>query len=1411
MKQINNSKPGILIVGEVNPNRLAMIGILEGDYRVIAATTGEKALELANHFPAPDLVLLDSEMPDSGMVLHQLKNNLLTTGIPVILVNAHFDSADEEQAVGIKMGAADIFHQSIQPDLLKQRIAVQLELHRQRTEASISDNQQKLLKIDRPLLLWMADAPEALQGLVAGLKPEYRIRLVRNSLQALDMVQGQNPPDLILLDIVLPERVGYEVCRQIKATAVGAQIPVILVSQMDIVTEKSLGFSSGAADYITKPFDMAEVRVRVRTHLDMTRYRQHFKQLLDMRTNALRHLEAIVNRSPVVAITRQNVPDWPITYVSENIAAWGYRANNLLAGKLKYIDLIHPDDQERIGIQVNQCICQGPDEFRQEYRLMHGNGQWLWLEDFTRLTRNEDGEVVLIDGLLNDITKRVEAEQSLREREAQLRIMGDNLPDGYIYRYKIEQNSRSSLQYISAGVEKLHGFTAAQLCADIRPLFAQMAPESLQEYLSAEAECLKELKIFKGTLLFNLPDGTERWLTLQSSPQKQPDGSVIWDGVGIDVTQRIQDEQRLVLLAKRSQALLKLPQKSETLTETEFMQHGQELAEDFTGSLIAFIHFVNEDQESIELVTWSRRTLEHFCHASYEKHYPISQAGIWADALRTRKPVIFNDYANYPAKRGLPEGHSELRRLISIPVIENGKVVMLTGVGNKATDYNELDVETVQLISNDIWRIVQRRRIEQKAARFSHVLERSTNEIYIFDSKTLGFVDVNQGAQSNLGYSIQELEQMTPLDIKTELSTEEFNALLDPLRSGMKQRSEYTTVHRRKDGSVYPVEVHVEITDDQPPLFVAIVNDLTKTRQMQERITQLSRYDSVTGLPNQFFFEDLLSLAISEAEHEGYQIVVMCLDIVNFHRVDDSYGFKIGDQTLKVIASRLVKTAGTEGIVTRMSKDNFNLVHPRINDVLEAKQLAENLQARVLEPVILGQHEIHLEAKIGISFYPSDGLLAHELVQRAGIALTEAKNDKLSNLRFFEREMNELLLSKIALTNDIRHAIEREEFELYYQPQVELTSGALIGLEALVRWNHPVLGFLPPAKFIELAEESGLIVPLGDWILKRAILQAKEWLDAGLTDNTFTVAINASAMQMQTGNLVDLMKKLLDETGLAAQCVDLELTESLLMSDVSETQNLLKRLKDMGVQLSIDDFGTGYSSLSYLKQFSVDKLKIDKSFIDHVTSDPNDAVIVQATIAMAHSIGLTVVAEGVETQAQASYLRTLHCDQIQGYYFSRPLPAAEIWQLLQSSPKLNLPFAEQKPTVLLVDDEPNILSALRRVLRRDGYEILTAQSGEEALEIMAHHRVMVILSDQRMPNMTGTEFLSRVKVLHPRTVRIILSGYADLDSITEAINKGEIYKFRTKPWDDEELRNDVREAFIHFETLERRKSEQPIR
>ena len=297
-------------------------------------------------------------------------------------------------------------------------------------------------------------------------------------------------------------------------------------------------------------------------------------------------------------------------------------------------------------------------------------------------------------------------------------------------------------------------------------------------------------------------------------------------------------KQNSYQLTRCAEALLQLPTAADQFDEAAFLQYGMELTESLTDSQISFIHFVNDNEETIELITWSRRTLEQYCHAAFDKHYPVCKAGIWADALRKHQPVIFNDYASYPNKLGLPEGHSELARLISVPVIENGKVVMLTGVGNKKTDYTEMDVETVQLLSNNIWYIAKQRRTQKKLTQFSCALEQSLNEIYIFDSETLRFVDVNHGAQSNLGYAIEELQQMTPLDIKPEFTAESFAGLIAPLRLKTMHQLKFLTQHRRKDGSAYPVEVHLEMTNDVPPFFVAVTMDITERKKMEAEILE---------------------------------------------------------------------------------------------------------------------------------------------------------------------------------------------------------------------------------------------------------------------------------------------------------------------------------------------------------------------------------------------------------------------------------------------------------------------------------------------------------------------------------------------------------------------------------------------
>lgn len=408
--------------------------------------------------------------------------------------------------------------------------------------------------------------------------------------------------------------------------------------------------------------------------------------------------------------------------------------------------------------------------------------------------------------------------------------------------------------------------------------------------------------------------------------------------------------------------------------------------------------------------------------------------------------------------------------------------------------------------------------------------------------------------------------------------------------------------------------------------------------------------------------------------------------------------------------------------------------------------------------------------------------------------------------------MKELPVKSLTRNDGLLLALARGEFEVFYQPKVSCLSGAIVGVEALVRWRHPDCGLIAPAEFIPLLERLNLIEPLGTWVLTEACAQAGRWQAAGLEPPV--VAVNLSARQFQSGKLVEWVLQALSASAIAPDRLELELTESLLMRHVDDVVHTLEQLHSHGVRLSVDDFGTGYSSLAYLKQFPLDAVKIDRSFIRDITADPNDAAITRAIITMAHQLKLKVIAEGVETEGQLKLLVANQCDEIQGYYFSRPVPAGEMETMLREKRCLAqelLSSRQRQRTILIVDDEQPIINSLCRLLRQDGYGIFSATNAFEGLEILARNEVDVVLSDQRMPGMTGVEFLRRVKSIHPDTVRMVLSGYADLQSVTDAINEGAIYKYITKPWDRERLRSLVQEAFRQKErTDESREGESEL-
>jgi len=400
-------------------------------------------------------------------------------------------------------------------------------------------------------------------------------------------------------------------------------------------------------------------------------------------------------------------------------------------------------------------------------------------------------------------------------------------------------------------------------------------------------------------------------------------------------------------------------------------------------------------------------------------------------------------------------------------------------------------------------------------------------------------------------------------------------------------------------------------------------------------------------------------------------------------------------------------------------------------------------------------------------------------------------------LRFFSHDLTVRARERLVLEADLRHALQNHELRLYYQPQINLASGQVVGIEALVRWQHPQRGVVSPAEFIPLAETSGLIVELGEWVLKAACRQIKGWADQRLTGAH--TSVNVSAVQLSRSNLLEAVQHALQESGIPPDMLELEITESFMMADLPGAMKTLAEIRKLGVRLAIDDFGTGYSSLSHLQQLNVDKLKIDISFIRDMTSNSGKAAIVQAIIALGHGLGLHIVAEGVEEEGQAHYLRDLQCDSLQGYLVSKPIPGEEMTKFLTRY--LAAPVAtsdEGGQTLLVVDDENNMLSALKRLLRSENYRILTASSGDEALAVLASHPVGVIVTDQLMPGMRGAELLERVRLIYPNITRILLSGHTGVDNLAEAVNRGEIFRFLSKPWDDEELLETIHVAFQHY-------------
>jgi len=547
-------------------------------------------------------------------------------------------------------------------------------------------------------------------------------------------------------------------------------------------------------------------------------------------------------------------------------------------------------------------------------------------------------------------------------------------------------------------------------------------------------------------------------------------------------------------------------------------------------------------------------------------------------------------------------------------------------------------------------------------ANLQHILDDTTNEIYIFDAKFYHIINLNRRASRNLGYNNLEITPKTLFDVVSNISRKNFEKLVKPLRSGNTEEADFIGQHRRKDGSSYPVEIRFKLLKTEaPPVFVGIAQDISKMNELINENKNLTCYDSLTGLPNRELVSEYLNTKLLEANKVDKSVAVLLMDLDDFKIVNDSLGHTAGDAMLQAVAERLKQESSLNYLLGRFGGDEFIIILSEINFDVQAAETASGLLKLFKEPFQFNGQKLYVSLSIGISHYPLDGDDGETLIRHADTAMYIAKDDGKNTCCHYNSEMEIQAKYKLILEGDLRKALEQNEFVLYYQPKLALDSETIIGFEALVRWNHPRRGLVPPLEFIPLAEKTRLIIPLGEWVLRTACQQIKTWRDQGFSiQNT---AVNLCAHQFSQSNLVSMIGNIIEETGIQAKYLELEITESVLMDNAEMAAHQLRQLNEMGIKISIDDFGTGYSSLSYLNIFPLNNLKIDRAFVKDITST-KDATLARAIVTLAKTLNLNTIAEGVETEIQKEVLRSIGCDMIQGYLLSKPVPAEEATKFL---------------------------------------------------------------------------------------------------------------------------------------------------
>ena len=1080
-------------------------------------------------------------------------------------------------------------------------------------------------------------------------------------------------PDIILADYQLPDFDGLAALEITQKSC--PDTPYIFVTGSIGEELAAESIKRGASDWVTKD-RLNRLPGTILNALKEKELRaQHREAMAALRDQALFHA-AMLDSIPVSVFYK----DFAGRYLGCNRAFEELTGNSReqLVGKSVF-DLAPPEIAKKYH-EMDEALFRQAGRQSYEWVVRNSSDELRNVMFHKATFLRGDGSIGGLIGAMVDITERKRTEEHLR----MLSRVVEQSPVSVVI-----TDLQGNIEYVNPKFSQLSGYSLQDLIG-ATPRIIQSGQTPPEVYREMWATILSGRE-WRGEIQNRKKSGELYWEDEVITPITDDQGTLThFVAVKEDITQRKHAEAELLRLNRTLKLLSECNQVLVRATdETQLIDTVCRLINSIGGYVGVWVGYAEQDEaKSVRAVSLVGVWDDEFA-ASLER---VS----WADtelgqgptgtAIRTGQVVITHELQSDPRYAPWLEGiaRSGAHSAASLPLAAGGRVlgaITLYACAEDAFDGQEMALlrELADDVAYGVMSLrgdVERRRVEQEMLLGRRAIESSNDGILISDSflPDRPIIYVNPAFERITGYSAAEV---VGRNARFLLGEKLDQIGVEELRNALReQRSTKLELHcYRKDGSLFWNDLSlapVRGESGQVRHQVSIIKDVTERKAYETQLEHQASHDALTGLANRNLLADRLDQAIAHARRNKSLVAVLLLDLDRFKVVNDSLGHEAGDALLQTMAQRLTACVRSVDTVARLGGDEFVVLMSDIDSENDAATLARKLLHQLSLPMMVAGREMVSNASLGIALYPKDAEQASTLLKNADVAMYRAKELGRNSMQFYTPAMNASTLARLELESALRRAVLRDELVLYYQPKVELRRGRVVGAEALIRWRHPQLGMVAPGEFIPLAEETGLIVPIGEWVIDQACAQIKAWQNAGLPD--ITVAVNLSARQFQQENLARTVGQALRLNEVAARCLELEVTESAVMQDPDKTVAILHELKQIGVLLSLDDFGTGYSSLNYLKRFPIDILKIDQSFVRDIITDPDSAAIAVTIISLAHSLRRRVVAEGVETEAQLDFLRRRRCDEMQGYYFSRPLPAEEFARLLQEGRSLPLVF-----------------------------------------------------------------------------------------------------------------------------------------